>query len=118
MNYFLYLSSCDTCKRIIAELPLTQDVEMIDIKKNPITQNQLTDLHRANGSYVELINKRAQLFKKRQIDTQNISEETAKKLLLDHYTFLKRPILVYQNRVFIGNSKATVAEAKNWLDEH
>lgn len=118
MNYFLYLSSCDTCKRIIAELPLTQDVEMIDIKKNPITQNQLTDLYQATGSYVELINKRAQLFKKRLIDTQNISEETAKKLLLEHYTFLKRPVLVYQNRVFIGNSKATIAGAKNWLDEH
>jgi arsenate reductase-like glutaredoxin family protein len=78
----------------------------------------LAILQKAVGSYEALINKRAQLFKQRQIDTKKLTEENAKNLLLDHYTFLKRPVLVYRNKVFVGNSKAVVAEAKKWVDEH
>lgn len=118
MNYFLFLSSCSTCKRILEELILPKEVVLIDIKKDPLTEEQLANLHKAVGSYEALINKRAQLFKQRQIDTKKLTEENAKNLLLDHYTFLKRPVLVYRNKVFVGNSKAVVAEAKKWVDEH
>jgi arsenate reductase len=118
MNYFLFLSSCYTCKRILEELILPNEVDLIDIKKDTLTEEQLAILHKAVGSYEALINKRAQLFKQRQIDTKKLTEENAKNLLLDHYTFLKRPVLVYRNKVFVGNSKTVVAEAKKWVDEH
>lgn len=118
MDYFLFLSSCYTCKRILGELILPQEVVLIDIKKDPLTEEQLAILHKAMGSYEAMINKRAQLFKQRQIDTKKLTEENAKNLLLDHYTFLKRPVLVYRNKVFMGNDKAVVGEAKKWVDEH
>ena len=117
MNYFLFLSSCDTCKRIIKTLNLPDDVVMIDIKKSPISTAQIEEIYNATGSYESLINKRAQLLKQRNIDTKNLTEETAKQLLTDHYTFLKRPVLVYNGKVFIGNSKKEVEMAKSWLDE-
>jgi arsenate reductase (glutaredoxin) len=118
MDYFLYLSSCTTCKRIIGELALPKEVVLIDIKKDPLTADQLAYLHQSTGSYLDLINKRAQLFKNRKIDPQKLTEEAAKDLLLEHYTFLKRPVLVYQNKIFVGNSKAVVADAKKRVDEH
>jgi len=37
--------------------------------------------------------------------------------LLEHYTFLKRPVLVYEEHIFVGNAAKTVAEAKAFLDE-
>ena len=118
MDYFLYLSSCSTCKRILGELLLPDSITLIDIKKEPLTHDLLKDLYESVRNYEALINKRAQLFKERNIDTQSLTEFSAIDLLLDHYTFLKRPILKYKDKVFVGNSKAVVSAAKKWLDEH
>ena len=118
MNFILYLSSCSTCKKIIKAMELPEELRLIDIKKEPLSKNQLDFLYQNTGSYLALINKRALLFKQRQIDTQQLTEDFAKNLLMDHYSFLKRPVLVYRNEVFVGNSKAVVAEPKKWIDEH
>ena len=118
MGYFFYMSNCSTCKRILNELSLPDDVALIDIKKEPITPLQLQELYQLTGVYETLINKRAQLFKKQNIDSQNLSESVAKNLLLDHYTFLKRPVLVYREKIFVGNRKSEVAAAKKWLNEY
>ena len=118
MGYFFYMSNCSTCKRILNELSLPNDVDLIDIKKEPITPLQLQELYQLIGSYETLINKRAQLFKKQNIDPQNLSESIAKDLLLDHYTFLKRPVLVYREKIFVGNRKSEVAAAKKWFNEY
>ena len=34
-----------------------------------------------------------------------------KNLILEHYTFLKRPILINDDQIFVGNSKSVVAAA-------
>ena len=117
-NIVFYMSNCSTCKRILNELSLPDDVALIDIKKEPITPMQLQELYQLTGVYETLINKRAQLFKKQNIDSQNLSESVAKNLLLDHYTFLKRPVLVYREKIFVGNRKSEVTAAKKWLNEY
>jgi len=114
MNLFYYLSSCDTCKRIMKSLNLTDDITLIDIKKSPLTSSQLDDLYQLSGSYEALLNKRAQKLK--DMDKSTLSEHKIQSLLLEHYTFLKRPVLVYKEELFIGNAKATVAAAKAALD--
>ena len=63
MRIFYYLGSCDTCRRIAKELSIDNSVTQIDIKKNPITNSQLEELFKITGSYEDLVNKRAQLFK-------------------------------------------------------
>jgi arsenate reductase len=117
MNFFLYLSSCDTCKRIQKELNLPREITLIDIKKYPLNFKQLSLLHEAAGSYESLINKRAQLLKQPHLKDKELTEDDYRDLLLDHYTFLKRPVLVYKNKYFIGNSKNTVEQARNWINE-
>lgn len=114
MYLFYYLSSCDTCKRIMKTLALTDDITQIDIKKNPLTAKQLEALYQLSGSYEALLNKRAQKLK--EIDKSTLDEAKIKALLLSHYTFLKRPVLLYQNKLYIGNAKATIAAAKAALD--
>ncbi|MDA8924448.1 hypothetical protein N9I41_05645, partial [Flavobacteriaceae bacterium] len=49
-------------------------------------------------------------------DKNNLTEEKIKDLLLAHYTFLKRPVLLYNNRLFIGNTTATIEAAKAAID--
>lgn len=117
MRVFYFLSSCDTCKRIRAELSLGSSVKQIDIKKNPLTESQLEQLHSLSGSYEALFSKRAQLYKQRNLKEQNLSEGDFKILLLEHYTFLKRPVLLYDSKLFIGNTYKIVAEAKAFLNE-
>ena len=114
MHLFYYLSSCDTCKRIIKTLDLPKDVNMIDIKKNPLTTAQLDELYQLSGSYEVLLNKRAQKLK--EIDKTTLDENKIKCLLLDHYTYLKRPVLLYKKELFIGNAKSTIAAAKSKID--
>jgi len=117
MRRFYYLSSCDSCKRIAKELPLDERITQIDIKKTPLNNAEVEDLHQLSGSYEALINKRAQLYKQRGLKDQNLTEADYKKLLLEHYTFLKRPVLVYDTTLFVGNASKTVEEAKAFLNE-
>jgi arsenate reductase len=88
---------------------------MIDIKKDPLTKENIHELYSLTGRYEALINKRAQIFKEKNIEISQLKEEDYKELLFSHYTFLKRPILLLDKVLFIGNSKQTVANAKSFL---
>ncbi len=98
------------------ELSLPGDVVLQDIKTQPISEKELEDLHQLAGSYEALFSKRAQLYKERDLKSKNLSETDYKKLILEHYTFLKRPVLVLGNQIFIGNSAKTVREAQKTLN--
>ncbi len=115
MNKVYTLSTCSTSNRILKELSLSEGFEIQDIKTNPLTLNQLEELKKLAGSYEALFSKRAQLYKKRNLKEKKLSEEDYKNLLLEHYTFLKRPVLVFGDKIFIGNSKKTVEAAKKAL---
>ena len=112
MRVFFYLSSCDTCKRIIKTLNLDATITRVDIKTNPLTVSQLDELYSLTQSYEALFSKRAQLYKQRDLKNQKLEDTDYRSLLLEHYTFLKRPILVIEQQIFIGNSPKTIAAAK------
>ena len=114
---FFYLSSCDTCKRIMKTLNLDNAIEQIDIKKNPLNEYQLDELFKLSKNYEALFSKRAQLYKQRGLKDKAINDKKYRMLILEHYTFLKRPILVYNQRIYIGNSSKVVEAAKAFLDE-
>jgi len=115
MKKIYHLSSCDTNRRILKELNLSKDFIKQDIKVSPISEAELEELHQLSGTYEALINKRARMFSERKLKDKNLQESDFKELLLEHYTFLKRPVLVNGEQIFIGNSKNTVASAKNSL---
>ena len=110
MHTFYYLSSCDTCKRIMKTLDLPPSIRLVDIKKTPLTEEDISLLYSHTASYEALLNKRAQKLK--EIEKNSLTEEKIKGLLLEHYTFLKRPVWLYNNTLFIGNAAATVEAAK------
>jgi len=103
-----YLSTCDTCKKIMGQLDL-EDFDKIDIKNNPLTEPQLLELYVITESYEELFNKRAKKFREEGLNQQELTENDYKKLLLDEYTFLKRPVFLINGELHVGNAKKTVA---------
>ena len=117
MKVFFYLKSCNTCKRIINELNLSSDIDLIDIKTNPLNKKELKTIRSLCNSFEELFNKRAQLYKQRNLNLKILSESDYEKLILEHYTFLKRPVLLYGKNLFIGNSKMTIEKIKKFLNE-
>lgn len=93
-------------------LNLPSDFILQDIKTNPITISQLEELHALAGSYEQLFSKRAQRYKTLGLKDKPLTENDFKFYIRDHYTFLKRPVIVYNDQIFIGNSAKTVEAAK------
>ncbi|MGA8854936.1 MAG: ArsC/Spx/MgsR family protein [Christiangramia sp.] len=112
MKKIYHLSTCDTCKRILKELDVPDTFTLQDIKTEEITEEQLEEMHKLSGSYESLFSKRARLYKERDLKNKNLKETDYKDLILEHYTFLKRPVIINNDEIFIGNSKKTAAAAK------
>ncbi|RMA66151.1 arsenate reductase family protein [Ulvibacter antarcticus] len=112
MQKVYYLATCDTCKRIIKEVGLPTSFEKQEIKNEEITVKQLEKLHSLAGSYEALFSKRAKLYKERNLKNEKLEERDYRNMILEHYTFLKRPVIVNGSEIFIGNSKKTVDAAK------
>lgn len=115
MKKVYFLQTCDTCRRILKELNLN-DFEKQEIKASPITASQLQELYKLSNSYEALFNKRAKLYKAMDLKNQELSEADYRQYLLDEYTFLKRPVFVVHDTIFIGNSKKEIARLKEALN--
>ncbi|MEO5789522.1 ArsC/Spx/MgsR family protein, partial [Gelidibacter sp.] len=112
MKKIYYLKTCSTCIRIMKTLELPSDFILQDIKTEQITPTQLEELHKLSGSYESLFSKRAQQYKALGLKDQNLTEKDFKKYILQHYTFLSRPVIVVNDQIFIGNNAKTVEAAK------
>ena len=111
MKKIYYLSSCSTCARIIKELGLeNKKFEFQDIKNEKISATQLEEMKEMAGSYEALFSRVALKYK--TLDPKPSTEKEYKKLILDEYTFLKRPVIISGKNIFIGNSKSNVEAAK------
>ncbi|MDR6457271.1 arsenate reductase-like glutaredoxin family protein [Chryseobacterium vietnamense] len=104
MKKVFYLNTCDTCRKILAQFDLT-DWQLREIKKEPITKEELAEMHKKTKSYEALFSKKSTQIKLRGLDVKALTEKDCKELLLDHYTFLKRPVFITDNEIFVGNDK-------------
>jgi arsenate reductase len=111
MKKVYFLKTCDTCKRILKEVN-TDGFELQNIKENSITASQLEEIYALSGSYEALFNKRARLYASLGLKDKNLSENDFKKHLLEEYTFLKRPVFIVDEDIFIGNSKKVIESLK------
>ena len=110
MNKIYYLASCDTCRKIIKTLPQGHNLIFHDIKQDPITEEQLDEMRQLSGSYEALFSKKAQLYKSLDLKNKTLLEADYKMYLLQHYTFLSRPVFIIDGKIFIGNSQKNIAE--------
>ena len=108
MNKIYYLKTCDTCKRILKQIENLKAFELQDIKEQEITVKQLEEMHALVGSYEKMFSKRAKLYKEMGLKNENLTEVDFKRYLLEHYTFLARPVIIFNNEIFVGNSPKTV----------
>lgn len=108
MDKMYFLNTCDTCRKIIAKLPSTAKLAFQDIRKEPITPGQLDEMKRRAGSYEALFSRKAQLYKARGLKDRLLTEEEYRALILEHYTFLSRPVFLIGEQLFVGNHPKTI----------
>lgn len=115
MKKIYHLKTCDTCKKILKSIPNLTEFEVVDIKEKPLTVNQLEELFSLTQSYEVLFSRKAKLYKEMGLKDFDLSESDYKRYLLEHYTFLSRPVIVDQEKIFIGSSpKALQALAQHF----
>lgn len=111
MKKIYFLKTCDTCTRILKSLNLDEFI-LQEIKTAPITVVQLEEMVNLSGSYESLFSRRAKKYKQMDLKNQELSEADYRQLILDEYTFLKRPVAIVDEQIFIGNSAKNVEALK------
>lgn len=114
MQKVFYLKTCGTCTKILKKFDLS-DWELRELKTSPLTQNELAEMYQRTNSYVALFSRRSTQIKLREIDVNSLEEEDFKTLLLDHYSFLKRPVFLTDDQIFIGNEKKNIENLEQFF---
>jgi len=113
MKKIYHLSTCDTCRKILSEISAAEKgFEMQDIKTEKISPAELDALKEKAGSYEALFSRRALKYKEMGLKDKTLTEADYRRLILQEYTFLKRPVIVAGNKMFIGSEKKTMDEVK------
>lgn len=109
MKKVYYLSTCSTSKRIINDFSL-RDIgfQFQDIKTEAITADQLEQMKEMAGSYEALFSRIARKYKELGLKDRNLSEQEYRDFILDEYTFLKRPVIILDKKIFVGSGKANL----------
>lgn len=111
MNKFYYLGTCSTCARIMKDIKIENSkVEMREIKGDPITEKEIDEMIKLAGSAEALFSRVALKFRAWGLNEKKLTEKDYRKYILEEYTFLKRPVLIFNNKIYVGNSKKNVEE--------
>jgi arsenate reductase len=122
MKKIYCLSTCSTCNRILGEIaaemnvgpsdtslrPVLKGFTLQDIKTEKITPAQLDEMKNKAGSYEALFSRRALKYKELGLKDKQLTEKDYRRLILEEYTFLKRPVAILGEKIFVGSEKKTV----------
>jgi arsenate reductase len=116
MKKMYYLGTCSTCAAIIKKTGVDKKgFDMQDIKTEKITAAQLDEMKKMAGSYEALFSKRALKYKELGLKDKQLTEKDFRNYILEEYTFLKRPVTIIGNKIFVGSEKKTVESLKKIL---
>ena len=118
MKKIYFFGTCSTCAAIIKETGIVRQAqdnklfEMQDIKTEKITAKQLDEMKKMAGSYEALFSRRAMKYKELGLKDKQLTEKDYRNYTLEEYTFLKRPVVIIDNKIFIGSEKKMVEALK------
>ena len=115
MKKAYHLAQCSTCQRILKEVNWTEQEQ--DIRTEKISPEQLDEMAEKIGSYEALFSRRAMKYKSMGLKDKNLTETDYRNLILEEDAFLKRPVFLVGENIFVGNSKKTVEALISALDE-
>jgi arsenate reductase (glutaredoxin) len=112
MKKIYHLANCTTCQRILKDWKPGADFELQDIKTEKITPKQLDEMAKLAGSYEALFSRIAIKYRVLGLNEKKLAEKDFRKYILEEHTFLKRPVVIIKDQIFVGNSPKSVSAAK------
>ena len=112
MKTVFYLKNCNTSKRVIKEADIDESFVMRDIKEERLTPEEIDMLAKIAGSYKALLSKKARKYREYNLHLENLTEDDYRKYLCEDYTFLKRPTIVIDEKIFV---EAIEIQSKNLI---
>jgi arsenate reductase (glutaredoxin) len=113
MKKMYHLATCSTGNAIIKDTGVDKKgFDMQDIKTQKITAAQLDEMKKMAGSYEALFSRRALKYKELGLKDKQLTEKDYRNYILEEYTFLKRPVTIIGNKIFIGSEKKPVEALK------
>jgi arsenate reductase (glutaredoxin) len=113
MKKIYHLSTCTTSQAIIKETQIDKkEFVLQDIKFEKITPAQLDEMKKMAGSYESLFSRRALKYKALGLKDKKLEEKDYRNYILEEYTFLKRPVVIINDKIFAGSEKKTVEALK------
>lgn len=116
MKKIYHLASCTTNQRILKELKPGKEYQLQDIKTEPITEKQLDEMAQLAGSYEALFSRVALKYRALGLNEKKLTEKDYRNYILQEYTFLKRPVIISNKKIFVGNAPKNVAAAKKEIN--
>ncbi len=107
MKRIYHLSTCDTCRKILSQIN-AEGVELINLREQNISKEDLDLMKKYTKTYEALFNKRAQKLKEMPEEKKPVKDADFKKLILKEYTFLKRPAAIIDDQIIVGNDRSAV----------
>ncbi len=120
MKKIYHLGNCTTCQSIIKKTGIdNKDFVMQDIKfvrkdsfGEKITGSQLDGMKMMTGSFEALFSRRALKYKELGLKDKLLTEKDYRNYILNEYTFLKRPVVIIDDKIFVGSEKKNVEALK------
>ncbi len=113
MKKIYHLGNCTTSQAIIKSTGIgNKGFQMQDIKFEKITPAQIDEMKNMAGSYESLFSRRAMKYKEWKLKDKILTEKDYRQYILDEYTFLKRPVVIIDDKIFVGSEKKTIAALK------
>jgi len=112
-NVVLYwLPHCSTCKKA-AQFLDNQSVkisEFRNLKENPLSRGEVEKLAEKVGGANELFSRRAVKYREMKLNERKLSDAEMLDLMASEYTFIKRPVLVFDDKAIAGFSEKSYKE--------
>lgn len=112
-NAVLYwLPNCSTCKKA-AQFLENQNVKISDfhnLKENSLSREEIEKLAEKVGGADELFSRRAQKYRAMRLNERELSDDEMLDLMASEYTFIKRPVLILNDKAIAGFSEKRYKE--------
>jgi len=95
------------------ELGVDESWQQREIKSEPLTKNEVEAMAEMAGSFEAIFSRRSMKYRAWNLKEKSLSETDYKNYILKEYTFLKRPVIIIADDIFVGNSTKNVEAVKS-----
>lgn len=99
-----WLPHCTTCQKAVQYLEKKgyAVAEFRDVKSDPLDRKEVERLSELVGGADELFSRRARKYREMNLSERELSSDEMIQLMVEEYTFIKRPVLVSDGRAVAG----------------